>query len=112
MSLPSGACLIDTPGVRELGLWLDADAVDAAYSDLDVFAEDCRYRDCRHEDEPGCAVVAAVENGELDAERLAGYLKLRHEAEAHELRSKTHEVRAYERRFSKMVRNMKKVKGK
>jgi ribosome biogenesis GTPase len=111
VSLSSGACLIDTPGIRELGLWLDADAVDAAYADLEVFAAECRFRDCRHEGEPGCAVRAAVENSELDEGRLEGYLKLRHEAEAHVLRKSTHEVRAYERRFSKLVRNMKKVKG-
>ena len=54
---------------------------------------------------------AAVETGELDAERLDGYLKLRHEAEAHEFRRSTHEVRAHERRFSRLVRNMKKIKG-
>ncbi len=111
VSLPSGACLIDTPGIRELGLWLDVDAVEAAYSDLGAFADGCRFRDCRHEKEPGCAVRAAVENSDLDEKRLEGYLKLRHEAEAHELRQNTHEVRAHERRFSKLVRNMKKVKG-
>jgi ribosome biogenesis GTPase len=112
VSLASGACLIDTPGVRELGLWLDADAVDAAYSDIDHLAEGCRYRDCRHESEPGCAVISAVESGELDADRLAGYLKLKAEAEAHELRSNTQELRAHERRFSRLVKNMKKIKRK
>jgi ribosome biogenesis GTPase len=112
VSLPSGACLIDTPGIRELGLWLDADAVDAAYADLEVHAAGCRFRDCRHENEPGCAVRAAVETGELPRERLAGYLKLRHEAEAHELRRKTHVARANERRFARMIRNMKKTKGR
>jgi ribosome biogenesis GTPase len=111
VQLRSGACLIDTPGIRELGLWLDAEAVEAAYPDLERFAADCRFRDCRHESEPGCAVRAAVETGELAAERLDGYLKLRHEAEAHEFRRSTHEVRAYERRFSRLVRNMKKIKG-
>jgi ribosome biogenesis GTPase len=111
VSLPSGACLIDTPGVRELGLWLGAEAVDAAYFDIEDLAAGCRYRDCRHEEEPGCAVVGAVERGDLDEQRLAGYLKLRREAEAHELRQSAHEARAYQRRFSKMVKNTKKVKG-
>jgi ribosome biogenesis GTPase len=110
LPLSSGACLIDTPGIRELGLWLDANAVDAAYPDLEPFAADCRFRDCRHESEPGCAVRAAVENGELASERLAGYLKLRHEAEAHEFRRSTHEVRAHERRFARLVRSMKKIR--
>jgi ribosome biogenesis GTPase len=112
VSLPTGTCLIDTPGIRELGLWLDVDAVEGAYPDLEAHAADCRFRDCRHEDEPGCAVRAAVEAGEIAPERLAGFLKLRREAEAHELRSSTHEVRAHERRFSRLIRNMKKVKGK
>jgi ribosome biogenesis GTPase len=111
VSLASGACLIDTPGIRELGLWLDSDAVDAAYSDIDRLAEGCRYRDCRHQSEPGCAVISAVESGELDADRLAGYLKLRAEAEAHELRRNTRELRAHERRFSRLVKSMKKIKG-
>jgi ribosome biogenesis GTPase len=109
--LSSGACLIDTPGIRELGLWLDADGVNAAYSDLDEFAAHCRFRDCRHEAEPGCAVRAAVDAGKIAQERLDGYLKLRREAESHELRRSTHEVRAHERRFSRLVRNMKKIKG-
>lgn len=109
--LPSGACLIDTPGIRELGLWLDVDGVDAAYGDLEILAAGCRFRDCRHEFEPGCAVRAAVEIGELDEQRLAGYLKLRREAEAHELRRSTRELRAHERRFSRLVKNMKKIKG-
>jgi ribosome biogenesis GTPase len=112
VQLSSGACLIDTPGIRELGLWLDADAVDAAYADIEPFAADCRFRDCRHESEPGCAVRAAVETGKLPPERLDGYLKLRHEAEAHEFRRSTHEFRAHERRFSRLVRNMKKIKGR
>ena len=111
VQLSSGACLIDTPGIRELGLWLDTNAVDAAYSDLEQFAADCRFRDCRHESEPGCAVRTAAETGELAPERLEGYLKLRHEAEAHEFRQSTHQVRAHERRFSRLVRNMKKIKG-
>jgi ribosome biogenesis GTPase len=91
---------------------LDADAVDAAYADIEPFAADCRFRDCRHESEPGCAVRAAVETGKLPPERLDGYLKLRHEAEAHEFRRSTHEFRAHERRFSRLVRNMKKIKGR
>lgn len=110
--MPSGACLIDTPGIRELGLWLDADGVDAAYDDLETLAAGCRFRDCRHDLEPGCAVRAAVEAGELDGQRLAGYLKLRREAEAHELRRSTPELRAHERRFSRLVKNVKKIKGR
>ena len=111
VTLAGGACLIDTPGIRELGLWLDAEAVDSAYADLEEIAAECRFRDCRHENEPGCAVRAAVRDGRLEQGRLDGYLRLRREAEAHELRRATHQIRASERRFSKMVRDMKRIKG-
>jgi ribosome biogenesis GTPase len=104
IGLASGGWLIDTPGIRELGLWLDAEAVDTAFPEIEALAAGCRFRDCRHETEPGCAVRAAVEDGTLDPGRWEGYLRLRAEAEAHERRSSPHEQRAHERRFAKMVR--------
>lgn len=111
--LPSGACLIDTPGVRELGLWLEAEAVGAAFPEIEERAAGCRFRDCRHESEPGCAVAAAVAAGELDGARLASFLRLRREAEAHELRhdpERRREARAVDRRFAKLVREVVRVK--
>lgn len=69
--LPQGACLIDTPGLRGLRLDGDDETLDAGFSDIAALAERCRFRDCRHEDEPGCAVVGAV-----DPDRLANYRKL------------------------------------
>ena len=63
VALPSGGCLIDTPGVRELGLWLGADAIDAAFPEIEEAAAGCRFRDCRHESEPGCAVLEEVAAG-------------------------------------------------
>jgi ribosome biogenesis GTPase len=113
--LPGGGCLIDTPGVRELGLWLDADAVDRAFSDIEALAVQCRYRDCQHDGEPGCAVHAAVAAGELDRARLDGFLRLRREAEALELRrdaARRHEARARERSFAKLCRSVLKDKGR
>lgn len=77
--LPSGALLLDTPGLRGLGLWTTADAVDTAFPDIDELAEHCRFGDCAHRDEPGCAVTGAVEAGTLSAERLASWHKLQHE---------------------------------
>ena len=74
--LPGGGALIDTPGMRELGLLDDAGGVEASFADIAAFAERCRFRDCAHESEPGCAVLAAAESGELPAERLASYRKL------------------------------------
>jgi len=77
--LAGGAALIDTPGLRALGLWDGAEGVDEAFPDVALCAERCRFRDCRHLDEPGCAVVAAVEGGTLEQARLDAYRALRAE---------------------------------
>jgi ribosome biogenesis GTPase len=74
--IPGGGLLMDTPGLRELALWDDQQDPNAAFDDIAVLAGRCRFRDCRHEDEPGCAVQAAVENGELDPDRLHNFRKL------------------------------------
>lgn len=76
--LPAGACLIDTPGMRELKPTGEEDVAEN-FADVEALAADCRFRDCRHGQEPGCAVRAAVQDGTLDAERLAHYLKLSEE---------------------------------
>jgi ribosome biogenesis GTPase len=76
--LPSGACMIDTPGMRELKPTGEEDVAEN-FSDIEALAEQCRFRDCRHAKEPGCAVRAAIEAGTLDANRFANYLKLRDE---------------------------------
>lgn len=76
--LPSGACLIDTPGMRELKPTGDEDVAES-FADIDALADACRFRDCRHEREPGCAVRAAIEAGTLDPARYANYAKLRDE---------------------------------
>ncbi len=112
--LPSGGCLIDTPGVRELGLWLGADAVSTAFPEIEGASAGCRFRDCRHESEPGCAVHEEVAAGTINPKRLASYHRLRREAEHLDLRldaSKRHEIRARERSFGKMVKEVKRLKG-
>jgi ribosome biogenesis GTPase len=77
--LASGALILDTPGMRELGLW-EADAgVAATFADIEALAEQCRFTDCQHGREPGCAVRAAVEAGELDPNRLKNFEKLQAE---------------------------------
>ncbi len=77
LSLPGGGLLIDTPGMRELALWADADAgARPGFSDLDAFAASCRFRDCTHQSEPGCAVLEAIEAGTLAASRLESARKL------------------------------------
>jgi ribosome biogenesis GTPase len=74
----AGGVIIDTPGIRELQLW-ETDGLDDAFSDIAELAEGCRFRDCRHDREPGCAVKAAVDQGLLDEPRYQNFLKLRHE---------------------------------
>jgi ribosome biogenesis GTPase len=115
VALPGGGCVIDTPGIRELGLWLDREAVGTVFPEIEDAARDCRFNDCRHESEPGCAVQRAVEDGDIDPRRLDSFLRLRREAENLERRrdeSKRHEIRARERRFGKMVREVKKIKDR
>lgn len=77
--LPAGGVLIDTPGMRELQLWDTGEALSGVFADIERLADGCRFRDCSHVREPGCAVRAAVDAGELAAERLASYQKLRDE---------------------------------
>jgi ribosome biogenesis GTPase / thiamine phosphate phosphatase len=84
--LPGGALLVDTPGMRELAL-ADDEGIDTAYADVAGLALSCRFRDCAHRTEPGCAVVAAIGEGLLDAGRLAGWRKLQAEAHRQALRS-------------------------
>jgi len=88
-----GACLLDTPGIRELRIWILGEGLAGAFPDIDKTAEGCRFRDCRHETEPGCAVLAAVETGTLDPARLASFRKLQAEA-AYEQRKNDPRARA------------------
>lgn len=79
ISVPGGGQVIDMPGVRGMGLW-DADAgIEAAFPDMEDLARKCRFRDCRHEQEPGCAVRAAVEAGDISEARFASYQSLKQE---------------------------------
>ncbi len=77
--LPGGACLIDTPGMRELKPTGEESLAEGGFADIEALAAQCRFNDCAHQAEPGCAVRAAIERGELDPARLANYLKLRGE---------------------------------
>jgi ribosome biogenesis GTPase len=77
--LPGGALLIDTPGMRELQLWSDESALAGAFPDIEELAAGCRFRDCRHDAEPDCAVRAAVGRGALDPARLESWHKLQRE---------------------------------
>ncbi len=81
--LPDSGALIDTPGMRELQLWVRPESVDAVFDEIAAIAEGCRFRDCTHSGEPGCAVAAALDRGQLDTDRWESFQKLRAEAEWH-----------------------------
>ena len=79
VALPNGAFLIDTPGMRELGLWDSEGGIDAAFEDVDALTRACRFSNCTHTSEPGCAIIQALSNGTLDAARWQSYRKLKTE---------------------------------
>lgn len=79
--LPNGGLIIDTPGVRELQLWDAQEGIQHAFNDIEEFAVNCKFADCTHADEPGCAVKQAVKDGRLDAGRFENYLKVQKEQE-------------------------------
>lgn len=79
VKLESGGIIIDTPGMRELGMWDSSDGIDKSFSDIERLAQKCKFRNCSHEHEPDCAVRKAIKNGELSEERLSSYRKLKAE---------------------------------
>jgi ribosome biogenesis GTPase len=83
--LPGGGLILDTPGMRELALW-ESDGLDQSFTDLDAIVERCRFGNCQHNGEPGCAIAAALADGSLDAGRLESWQKLQREAAHHERR--------------------------
>lgn len=101
--LPDGAVVIDTPGIRAFGLAASTESVEAAFEDVEELAMQCRFGDCGHVTEPGCAVKKAIEEGTLRRERLETYLGLRKELESQVLRSNPYEKRRRERRFARAV---------
>lgn len=108
--LPDGAVVIDTPGIRAFGLAASTESVVAAFEDVEELAVQCRFGDCRHATEPGCAVKRAIDEGTLRRERLQSYLGLRKELESQVLRSNPHEKRRQERRFARTARQVQDIK--
>ena len=76
LPLPNGGWLVDTPGIRALSLWLSGDGIERAFADVFDLMEHCRFRDCKHDQEPGCAVRAAIAEGALDPDRFASLERL------------------------------------
>ncbi len=108
--LTDGALLIDNPGIRELQLWASDDSLGRAFQDIDNVAISCRFRDCSHHDEPGCAVRAAVEAGELAEERLSNRHALDRELEYLALRRDERARRAEKKRIAAIHKEAKQFK--
>lgn len=112
--VPGGGLIMDTPGLRELQLWVGEASIDSAFEDVAELAAQCRFRDCRHEGEPGCAVQEALARGQLDPARYASYLHLRREqaylARRHDLKARLDE-KAKWRRISIWARQQARRNG-
>jgi len=113
--LPNGALVVDTPGMRELGLWDAGESLDTVFEDIAELATSCRFRDCEHASEPGCAVIAAARNGGLDPERLESWRKLQRERHHHEIEQDLAKKSAEEKKWRsvhKELRDWYKKKGR
>jgi ribosome biogenesis GTPase len=109
IDLPGGGAIIDTPGLREAQLWAGEDALAGTFDDVEELALRCRFPDCRHDSEPGCAVKEAIVEGALDAGRLTSYRKLQRELRAVAAKSDAR-LRADERRKWKQIATANKVR--
>jgi ribosome biogenesis GTPase len=105
--LEGGGALIDTPGLRELQLWGDGEGLESAFQDVHALAAGCRFRDCRHQSEPGCAVLEAEASGGLDAGRLQGYRKLEREQEFLESRQDPALRSARLQKFKRLIKEQR-----
>lgn len=110
LALPGGGCLVDTPGMRELGLTQGDDVLDEVYEDIAELSQTCRFGDCRHDGEPGCAVQAAIDADELDPGRLTSYRKLQRELAGEVRRRSRQAQREHSRRWGKMIKKAQKLR--
>jgi ribosome biogenesis GTPase len=108
--LQNGALLIDTPGLRELGMLGVSSSIDESFSDIQLLAEECKFNDCTHIHETGCAVLEAMDKGELDEDRYRNYLKLKKESDYHEMSYV--EKRRKDKQFGRLVKSVMKHKKK
>jgi ribosome biogenesis GTPase len=106
--LESGSIFIDTPGMRELGNFEIATGLEQTFEDITLYGVKCRFRDCTHVHEDGCAIIEAVGQGKIDAERYRNYLKLKKESEFYGMSYL--EKRKKDKAFGKMVKNYKKIR--
>jgi ribosome biogenesis GTPase len=108
--LPDGGIVIDTPGMREIQLWAGEEDLQGTFQDIEIVAKQCRFTDCSHNAESGCAVKAAIDRGELDPERLESYQKLQNELKYLASREE-HSTRLYEKtKWKKIAKLSKELK--
>jgi ribosome biogenesis GTPase len=101
--MTSGGIVIDTPGMRELGMWDVSEEIEKSFSDVEAFFGKCKFRNCTHTSEPGCAISEAIANGELSPKRWDSYCKLKTEAAFADDRS------SYMREKEKKFKNIAKI---
>jgi ribosome biogenesis GTPase / thiamine phosphate phosphatase len=107
--LPRGAILIDTPGMRELQLWANRDSLDQTFDEIAGLAVHCRFRDCSHAVEDGCAVREALANGDLDPARWESYRKLQGEIRRHEMMTDKQAALAQKQRWKVLHKAQKEL---
>lgn len=111
--LKSGAMIIDTPGMRQLGMWDVSEGLDSAFADVEKHLGRCKFSDCRHDTEPGCAIKAAIERGELTRERYESYLALKKEARYSEDKGEfLRQKKEWHKALSKGTKQLKKTNPK
>ena len=107
LSLAGGGIVIDTPGMRELQLWSNEESADRAFEDITTLAQGCKFRDCAHHGEPGCAIGAAITHGSLPLERLESYRKLLAELRFQERRMNPELARQEKAKWKKIHKAMR-----
>ncbi|MEO8664401.1 MAG: ribosome small subunit-dependent GTPase A [Ignavibacteria bacterium] len=106
--MPGGGLIIDTPGMRELQMWEGSDGVSETFADIEKYLGKCRFSDCKHETEPGCAIKKAMEDGEFNEARFKNYLKLQREITHFENRNNMKAVIAEKKKWKKLTSEVKK----
>ncbi len=113
IQMPQGGMLLDNPGIREIAFYTDGDGLETAFPEIQLLSESCRFADCSHEQEPGCAVLRAVESGELPMDRFESYRKMKREMEYVAARSEKSANRVEKERWKKIalrIRQMENIK--
>jgi ribosome biogenesis GTPase len=106
--IPDRGVVIDTPGLREIGLWSGRDGLIQAFPEIGSLADDCRFADCHHASEPGCAVRSALDEGNLDPSRINSYRRMEREIAHQERQRNVRKRRAEERAAGKRYRRARK----